>query len=68
MSEKSISSHELAQILLSKPDTAVMVNGDNHAAETTELKEHHINFGSRNEGDLPGGFSDAEDWVILDGR
>lgn len=43
-----------------------MVNGDNYAAETTELKEHHISFGARRTGDLPGGFSDALDWVILD--
>ena len=67
-SDRPISSHELALILLNKPNTTVMVTGDTYAAETTELKECHISFGSKDNGDLTGGFSNAINWVILDGR
>ena len=62
---KKITSHELARMLLAKPDMVVMVNGDFNACETEELTEVNFECGTLENGDDAGGVIDATSWIKI---
>ncbi|MEE8059943.1 MAG: hypothetical protein V3T17_19250 [Pseudomonadales bacterium] len=55
VSEKIITAHQLAKLLLDGPDVPVMVNGDSNVCETEELTVEIFNLENAADEDSPGG-------------